>query len=272
MDNIAKLTGPIQSFLQQETIAQFEDRLEGQRNYLLSFPRSGNGFIRYVMANILLAANGYDTSEMTQENYSHSKDGDEAQRFVFSKTGEKISVEQIVPDFHMNDDDWFKALDPKFFFGPGPLIKTHSVVPSNKAEYIYLYRQPLLCTVSYFNLVASDATVEAALTGSGKSLFVEAVTTYLGAYAKMGEMALEHIKTGQCRPLALHHIEDGNFEQFTAVIQNKLPHVPQDLIHNVLKENKKDSGFNKDIMKLVDSELDAPLAKADAIFDLLNKK
>lgn len=270
MNDIVRLTRSVKEFLQTEAITQFEARVGGQKTYLLSFPRSGNGFIRFVMAKILLAANGFDTAHMEQEVYVHSKAGQKAQRFVFPASGQKVSVEEIVPDFHMNDDAWFGNLAPDFYFGEGPLIKTHAVVASGVASYIYLYRDPLYCTVSYFNLAAPDDVVAAVLAGQDGSLFIEAVSTYLDVYTKMGEMALAHARTGQCRPLALHRIEADDFAQFTAIVQNNLPDVSSELIHRILRENRKASGFKKDLMDMVGPELDVPLKRAQGVFDQLN--
>ena len=114
-------------------------------DYLLSFPRAGNGWLRFVISLMVLEQRGINTAgaKIGTVNYDgvkgHSITGSDFQ----------IGVDEIFPDVYIAsrvEKLVFKP-DPKL-----PLLKTHHVPPSNKGRLIYLYRDPIEAIPSCLHL------------------------------------------------------------------------------------------------------------------------
>ena len=79
--------------------------------FLVSFPRSGNGYVRFLIAKIILSAAGYDVDRAKVDAYVHNQtNGNRAQRFNFPDRDEAVSVEAVIPDIHMNTPEAVAAL------------------------------------------------------------------------------------------------------------------------------------------------------------------
>lgn len=238
--------------------------------FLMSFPRSGNGFIRYIMAKAALSAAGYDISAMTDERLPYDGRGGSAWRFSIPKTEEQIWVEDIAPDMHMNSTAKIAAIAPKFHFFGGPVIKTHFLITNGENPYLYLFRDPAECAVSYFHLVAGAETVDQVVTSNDRDLFHQCLRAFLNAYSEMGRRALRHAGSGQCTLLPLLRIEAGSYTPFLNLVASGFRSItPQD-VEQIITANPKRTLFDRRLMDMTIPEADPSMTDARHVFKMLN--
>jgi FkbM family methyltransferase len=129
--------------------------------YLASYPRSGNTWMRYLIADIMLQQMGYQTD-----------------------TKLPFPAAAIIPDMHLpNETDI--ALSP-----PVHLIKTHNEYSEQQEKVLYLFRNPADSLVSYyyFHLRYPD---QKAMVSDGVDAFclrkIEAWCRHIHSYIKATE-------------------------------------------------------------------------------------
>ena len=110
--HIKRLQRAAMGFLRSDRVAE---QLRGipsdiRPTFLQSFPRSGNGFFRFVTAKAALAANGYDLANMTEERRHYFGPSGTAWVFI-APSGEEISIEEIATDLHMNSVEHVASLE-----------------------------------------------------------------------------------------------------------------------------------------------------------------
>lgn len=124
--------------------------------FLCSFPRSGNGWVRLVLAAILLQAKGVDIDTVQLER----KSTDKGVKYICFRSGEtEYDIEDIFPDIYLmaqqrpasNSAEAVKSLQL-----PVRLIKTHHIVDCQFSKVIFLFREPLPCLTSAALLLNSD--------------------------------------------------------------------------------------------------------------------
>lgn len=116
--------------------------------FLCSFPRSGNGWVRLVLAAILLQANGVDLNTIELVKKTTSKNVG----YICFRSGEfEYDIEDIFPDIYLMDHQREEVKCAKDFQGlnlPAKLIKTHHIVDCKLSKVIFLFREPLSCLTS----------------------------------------------------------------------------------------------------------------------------
>ena len=124
--------------------------------FLCSFPRSGNGWVRIVLAAILLQAKGVDLDTVELER----KKTDKGVKYICFRTGEtEYDIEDIFPDIYLIEQQKpvsNSAKAVKSLQLPVRLIKTHHIVDCQFNKVIFLFREPLPCLTSAALLLNGD--------------------------------------------------------------------------------------------------------------------
>ena len=72
--------------------------------FLMSFPRSGNGWIRYLITEALLVSKGIDLEDSRQGTYEHNNI---TAHCIITKSGQAFGIEEFFPDYYaINKDDF----------------------------------------------------------------------------------------------------------------------------------------------------------------------
>lgn len=124
--------------------------------FLASFPRSGNGWIRLVLAAIVLETKGIDINQV-KIIYKTTKNS--VKYVCFALGDREYDLEDIFPDMYIlnsqadlaNISDEIKNLGLKT-----KLIKTHHIVDCSTNKTIFLFREPLHCLTSAALLLNSQ--------------------------------------------------------------------------------------------------------------------
>ncbi|MGB3534819.1 MAG: sulfotransferase domain-containing protein [Microcoleaceae cyanobacterium] len=124
--------------------------------FLCSFPRSGNGWIRLVLAAILLQSKGVNLNTVQLER----KSTDKGVKYVYFRSGEnEYDIEDIFPDIYLMNHQKPASTSPeavKALQLPVQLIKTHHIVDCQFSKVIFLFREPMSCLTSTALLLNSD--------------------------------------------------------------------------------------------------------------------
>lgn len=121
--------------------------------FLSSFPRSGNGWVRLIMAGILLEMNGIDVNQVDTQRV---KTNHGSKSIRFRTPNGTLSLEDIFPDMYVLNSmqgDANNRHGEKFNL-PVRLLKTHHLVDCSKWKTIFLFRSPINCLTSaaiFFN-------------------------------------------------------------------------------------------------------------------------
>lgn len=119
-----------------------------QPQYLSSFPRSGNGWVRLVLAATLLELKGIDCDsvELTRETT------DTGVGYICFKTDAAVySLEDVFPDMYLSDFRSNKEKMAKDIRGlelQHKVIKTHHIVDISNRKTVFLFRDPHRCLTS----------------------------------------------------------------------------------------------------------------------------
>jgi hypothetical protein len=124
--------------------------------FLCSFPRSGNGWVRLVLAAILLQAKGVDLDKVQLEK----KTTDKGVKYICFRSGEtEYDIEDIFPDIYLMEQQRPTSNSAKAVQSlqlPVRLIKTHHIVDCQSSKVIFLFREPLSCLTSAALLLNGD--------------------------------------------------------------------------------------------------------------------
>lgn len=102
---------------------KFLDRIHRTDRLIASYPRSGNTWLRYLIADVLLQRSGLDTS-----------------------TQLPVHVDKVIPDLDRGD-----SLATATDFSNKRIIKTHYPWDPVFQKAIVIYRNPVDCLTSYFH-------------------------------------------------------------------------------------------------------------------------
>lgn len=238
--------------------------------FLQSFPRSGNGFFRFVAAKAALAANGYDVETLQEERRHYYGKSGTAWLFTDPTTGDEVSIEDIAPDLHMNTAEHLATIKPSYHFGDGPLVKTHYLIPDDAPPYIYLFREPRLCCVSYLNLAAGPEMIERIVANGDSETFNACIKTYLEVFCAMARRALADHAKARCTLMPLARVEAGAYHPFLKLIADGFAGIDQDSVAQILAANPKKSIFDQRLLVLIGPGLAPALATAENVFEELN--
>ena len=142
-------------FLQKTLNAQFQNDwakenpqiIDSPHAFLSSFPRSGNGWIRVLLAAVLLEFRGIDCTTLTIS----TKMMGNVKYHCLNSENKIYDMQQIFPDiYHFKpqkdkDNIYKEVADLKI---PVKLIKTHHIVDCANSKTIFLFREPLACLTS----------------------------------------------------------------------------------------------------------------------------
>ncbi len=124
--------------------------------FLCSFPRSGNGWVRLVLAAILLQAKGVDLDKIELVRKTTNK----GVKYVCFRSGETdYDIEDIFPDIYLMNHQKPASTSVEAVQSlqlPVRLIKTHHIVDCQLSKVIFLFREPLSCLTSAALLLNSD--------------------------------------------------------------------------------------------------------------------
>jgi len=274
---VTALTQSARSFTDTATVSQFLSELDAGSfrptpNFLLSFPRSGNGYVRLLLARAMLLSHGLDPAEAVLEVYDHTNDGVQAQRFNFEEKGMEVSVETIVPDMYANPSSRLLNFDDAFQFGSTKLIKTHHAVPRDTANYLYLYRDPKTCCTSYFHLVNWWQAANLEETDEIRPIFTEVVREFLEVYSFLAREALAAERSGQCHLVSLERIVDGDLSQLDRWLRWRQVDNEEALLERAGELSGFYSVFDQGLFSIWSAELDHALKEADGLFQELNAR
>jgi len=122
--------------------------------FLSSFPRSGNGWVRLILASAFLRPNDVDVNKLSIR-YRNMERG--MKYSCLATENSEYSIEEIFPDiYHLNLKSHYSLMSDtvKSLEIPIKLIKTHHIVNSHSTKTIFLFREPLACLTSaalFFN-------------------------------------------------------------------------------------------------------------------------
>lgn len=99
--------------------------------FIASYPRSGNTWVRLLVADVLLQLNGFATA-----------------------TKLPVSENEVVPDMHQHGDVWVGLNMREGMGAPYNILKTHWVWDRFKKPSAYIFRRPedSLCSYFHFHL------------------------------------------------------------------------------------------------------------------------
>ncbi|MEL6580415.1 MAG: hypothetical protein AAFQ14_11730, partial [Cyanobacteria bacterium J06621_12] len=127
----------------QTWLSKYQDTIQESPNFLASFPRSGNGWVRLVLAATILELNGIDIDQV----FITRKQTDNGVAYISLETEEcSYDLEDLIPDMYLLDQR--KKGNYGAFDLMANLIKTHNVIDCSVNKTIFLFREPLECLAS----------------------------------------------------------------------------------------------------------------------------
>ncbi|MGF1542206.1 MAG: sulfotransferase domain-containing protein [Pleurocapsa sp.] len=213
--------------------------------FLSSFPRSGNGWIRLVLAAIVLETKGIDINQV--EIIRKATKG--GVKYICFVLGEKeYDLEDIFPDMYILNPQEVnltnKSEDVKRLNLPIILIKTHHIVDCSTHKTIFLFREPLNCLTSSALLLNSEAIA------NNPATINETMIYFAKFYRQMLEHYLEQKEKYPQNCFLLSHQKiksDRSFSELAKVIDFIGIKVEIDTIKKVLHKFPFRSGYNKKI-------------------------
>ena len=103
-----------------------------------------------------------------------------------------------------------------------------------------------------------------------KPAFAEVVPTYLQVYAEMGRQALAAAASGQCQPLSLQRLADGNVAQVEMWFAGNGQRIDRSILESVTAATPFTSLFDQSYLDLWTERLNRPLEEARSVFEALN--
>ena len=127
----------------QNWLSKYQNVIRENPNFLASFPRSGNGWVRLVLAATILELNGID---INQVNIAIKQTVNGVSYLSLETKKRSYDLEDIIPDMYLlnqrNQED-YSTFDLMI-----NLIKTHNVIDCSFHKTIFLFREPLKCLTS----------------------------------------------------------------------------------------------------------------------------
>ena len=231
--------------------------------FLSSYPRSGNGWIRMVLAAMVLETKGIDINsvkiirKMTETGVKY---------ICFTLGDREYDLEDIFPDMYILNSkvdlsytpDNIKDLNLEI-----KLIKTHHIIDCSVSKTIFLFREPLNCLTSAALLLNSEEI-------NHDSQKINETMVYLAKfYSQMLEHYLQQKQKYPENCFFLSHQKISGKEaslELAKVIDFIGLEVKEDTIEKVLQKFPFRSGYNKKLAQSVDK------STKEYINDLLKEK
>lgn len=228
--------------------------------FLMSFPRSGNGWIRYLITEALLISNGIDLQGSKRSTYKYNNINAHC---IIVKSGESYGIEDYFPDYYAIDKEQFRdkfsdasSSKPKKIY-----IKTHHLVFRNDVKVVHLYRNPKDACISYFNLVNLENDKRPVDVNSEDFVdyFKQSIKLYLQVYCKILNFYLDK-ENKAFKNILLLKMEDmvtNSAECFDRLLSFLKIKIADDEKLSILKRNPKLGSSKNKLKKLWDDELDS---------------
>jgi hypothetical protein len=152
----------------------------------MSFPRSGNGWIRYLITEALLISKDIDLEGSERSTYKHNNI---TAHCIITKSGQSFGVEDFFPDYYaINTEDFQKNyIEQNHAILNNAYVKTHHLVFRKDVKIVHLYRNPKDVCISYFNLAYINNNLIAIDKNSTDftNFFKQSIKIYLDVYFRM---------------------------------------------------------------------------------------
>jgi hypothetical protein len=237
--------------------------------FILSFPRSGNGFLRHLLAKVVLHREGYPVFDAKRRAVS-GLDRRRVQAIVFGNPRiAPIIFDEIFPDGHRYRPEEIAKFDSRFLVADARWIKTHSEVSAGLGDFVFLFRDPVVACSSFFNLVATPEIVDRVIEGELSALYHGCIEIFLDAYERMARSALDGWTRGDCHPVSLKRLETGDFEQIADWLRAIGEPFDHDALGKIVEATPKFSRFDHRLLALWDDKLRDRAAAAIASYQEL---
>lgn len=268
-DVLRRSRGITSRFFQPEINKRLQDKLAERAmpsRFILSFPRSGSGFLRNLMAKVVLHREGYPVFDAGRRG-TRETDGRRVQEITFTDPAfAPVIIDRVFPDVYKYTGDEIAAFDDRFVVAGVRWIKTHTEVPEGLGPFVFLFRDPVVACSSFFNLVASPDIVEKAISGELLTLFRRSVEMYLDAYERLARSALDGCARGDCHLISLKRLETGDFGQIADWLAAVGEPFEMDTLGRIVEATPKFSRFDHRLLDLWDDALHRRAAQAKSAY------
>lgn len=216
--------------------------------FLCSFPRSGNGWLRLVLAASLLGlTKKVDISSIELIRKINEKG---VQFVCLSSGSHNYDLEDIFPDIYpMQPETHYELMsaDVKSLHIPTKLIKTHHIVDCREHKTIFLFREPLSCLTSASLLLNKEEI------NTNPERINETMVYLLNFYNRMLSHYLEqHSKyPGNC--IFIHHqsITTEPIPDIIRIFNSLGIKADRDIIEQAVKQFPFKSGYDKAVKEFI---------------------
>lgn len=214
-------------------------------SWLSSFPRSANGWVRVVLAAILIGSRGVDVRSLkiTKKTTVNGVKYD-----CLTSGSKNFDIEDLLPDMYlMTPADHYQQLseDVKRLDLPLKIIKTHHIIDCQSERVIFLFREPLPCLTSTSLLLNPEGIKEE------PSSINQTILYFAKFYSDMLDhyLAQKAKNSSNCFFLSHEMLSQNNAAvQYANVMKFLDFPVEMDLIETVLQVFPLRSGYDKDIL------------------------
>ena len=173
--------------------------------FLMSFPRSGNGWIRYLVTEALLISAGIDLKDSRRDTYHYNNVNAHC---IVTKSGKSFGIEELFADYYAIDKKDFKNnyFQKSYLVPDNVYIKTHHLVSRKDVKTVHLYRHPKDVCISFFCFTYINNKLIAIDRNSPDFIhfFKQAIKSYLNVYHKI----LDFYKSNASEKILLLRMED----------------------------------------------------------------
>ena len=229
--------------------------------FLMSFPRSGNGWIRYLITEALLISKGIELKGSKRGTYEYNNI---TAHCIVTKSGDSFGIEDYFPDYYAINKVNFKR---KYIENEHPIlnnayIKTHHLVSRKDVKIVHLYRHPRDVCMSLFSFKnLNNKSIQFDKNNPEfVHFFKQSIQIYLDAYYKI----LGFYSINENNNILLLRMEDmtsSSAASFDVLLDFLNIHIPNRRKAEILDRNPKLPTINRttwmDMNSLWDEELDS---------------
>ncbi|MEM6612482.1 MAG: hypothetical protein AAF652_09550 [Cyanobacteria bacterium P01_C01_bin.72] len=136
----------------QNWLSKYQNIIRENPSFLASFPRSGNGWVRLVLAATILELNRID---INQVNITRKQTINGVSYISLETKKHSYDLEDIIPDMYLLNQRTKENYST--FDLMTNLIKTHNIIDCSLHRTIFLFREPLKCLTSASLLLNGQA-------------------------------------------------------------------------------------------------------------------